>query len=229
MIDNDLYYTDNGLFFTQDIEIIKQLIKKGADINKDGSRALHNASMEKMRFLISEGINIHALAYGKENALFHSDIEQTKLLISLGVDIHQVANSGETCLFNAGLEKTKLLISLGIDVHKVNGFGRNALFRLNSRDKDKYEITKILLEQGINLHQVNSKNKDPLCVAKQLNVAKLLIDYGANIELFKKKEKNANSEYYNAVISYYEKKVLNSINIESLQKTKKLKKRIQRI
>lgn len=162
-----------------DIEVSRQLIENGADVNalnELGVMPLNAGTMkvnrifgavyffgsghqtEKQKQRIKRNVN-HAVA--KNNAI-------VKLLLEKGADINQLSRTGTPLMFAASnplnLEVVKLLLAAGADVNKIDENGETALFKALD---DKTIETLIAAGADVNIKNKNnqtylqSRNQEP--------------------------------------------------------------------
>lgn len=177
-----------------DIEEVKNLIAKGADVNgrENNSKnttplflAVENGNAEIVETLLNFGAKINARDDEKRTPLMKLDEDATpelvRLLIKHGAKVNLTDKQGNTALSLAveygRAEVLQELISNGADVNAQNNKGMTALMR--AAYDDNLEKVKILLLAGAN---VNLKNKEGETAFEQTtdeDVEKLLESYGA--------------------------------------------------
>jgi ankyrin repeat protein/serine/threonine protein kinase len=172
------------------MEIVKRLIEKGADLtvpNKEGQLPQEICESEEIMVVLEEAIsNKHALL----KAVQQIDFEKVKLLLeSPFTDINCVNEDGRTCLHFAcmseNLEMISLLLENGADPKILNNWhtevlGTSAFYCPN------VEIIKLLLQAGSRLDSVNIWGKTALfnaCESGNVEVARYLIERGAKVDL----------------------------------------------
>ena len=128
---------------------------------KTGSTSLHLASIgwcgvgvAVVRFLVSQGVDIHAKDHKGETPL-HATVhwgntknaEVAKFLISQGAKVNARDNSGNTPLWlaatgtmNKNIEVLEVLISSGADVNERNEKGESLLYKTLHRPGKKEEV-----------------------------------------------------------------------------------------
>jgi hypothetical protein len=144
----------------RDIDRIKSIISKGADVNakdRQGWTSLHTALMysskEVMELLISEGADVNA----KDNrgnsplhiAAIKGNADAASLLIDKGADINAKTDAEQTPLLFAAdyghKDVVELLITKGAD---VNAQARNDNALSLARSKNNNELVDLLLKHG---------------------------------------------------------------------------------
>lgn len=182
------------------IEIIKLLLDKGADVNmsdKAGYVALNhytriNGSKEIIEILLDRGSDTkYAVFYlGLDGGhsynlcmLTNDDyiVDNMPLIVSRGSDINYQSSSGRTALHVAAecgyKESVQTFISLGADANKVDEKGRTALHLASNVD-----AANILLKGGADVNKKDTYGNTPLVYAFEMRrkeVIKLLIANGA--------------------------------------------------
>lgn len=195
--------------------------------NVKNNRLYYEADLNNIKDLIKKGININNLNIYDENALFYSHTKdiKMKLLIDCGININQANIDGNTILLrtmiknqrfiNNKIRKGKrnieeapriyevsaipidrypneqqremlieLLINSGSDLNHTNKIAENALFYSN------YNISKLLINKKININQINIFGENALFFA-DIDVCKLLIKNGIN-----QKQKNIDNKTF---------------------------------
>lgn len=153
------------------------------------------AVLNGFNYVISEflnnGYDINFIDENNENALFTSlysnNLLTTKILIRNKININQININNENVLFYSILENnydfTKLLLDNGINVNQVDKDGNTPLFVAIINDNIKI-FTLLVTYKYIDLELVNKDGLTPLLYVlkhKKLNMAKLLIKSGCNI------------------------------------------------
>jgi ankyrin repeat protein/beta-lactamase regulating signal transducer with metallopeptidase domain len=182
-----------------DIEKVKSLLSKGADVNErdqNGRTALHYASershVEVANLLISHGANVNAMSSDRRMspdwrkplhyAAMSGDKRMVELLISKGADIDLVSEGGRRLWFEAmksptagGKEVVELLVAKGAEIPALH----LAAYR------GDLEKLKRLLEEGANVNAPAMYDITPLHAAANggnKDVVQLLIGRGANVD-----------------------------------------------
>ena len=175
------------------IEMIKLLLEKGADINGGTLMpALHTAIFKGPRkdlveLLIQQGADINVKdGWGHNTPLYYSignmlsttnndnsNVDIMKLLIDNGADvkmegntlIHLAARTGKT-------EVVQLLLEKGADISAKDDRGRTALHRIfdfSNSDSDKARLSKdmvgLLLAKGLDVNLKDKNGRTPLHLA----------------------------------------------------------------
>ena len=195
----------------KNIQKIKVLIEKGADVNAALMFAVNVQCpfINIVKLLIEKGADINTKnEYGSTaliTAALESSVDIVKFLIEKGADVNAKNNDGNTALIYAAgscftVDILKLLIEKGADVNIKNKKGLSALM---SATKEGYiKKVKILIEKGAH---INNKDKDKdgntllILAAKSgkkdsLALAKLLIERDADV--------NAKSKSGRTVLMY---------------------------
>jgi len=190
--------------YSTNVEILLELIKRGADINiKDpsGSTLLHLALTTEIAIaLINHGADINAtdefgytplhLAARKNNN------ELVKFLVDNGANLNTTNNLGMTPLhevasiinpFVSWNEKTLTIITLlnyGANINAKDNKGFTPLhFAISTKQLD---IVRILIENGADINAKSESGITPLHCAvmddqADINIIRILIENGANI------------------------------------------------
>ncbi len=132
-----------GTVYGQDLDLIKLLIAKGADVNAAGGRgetpldgAAGRGNLTIARLLIESGADLNPHAY-PEGTPLHNATEQNRqevarFLVERGARLSDKNQYGYTALHLAAIrgctELTKLLLERGADIHAGDRYGRTALF-----------------------------------------------------------------------------------------------------
>lgn len=154
--------------------------------NKYGNTALRNAmssqNYEIIKYLIEKGADIElisgtfgtALTY----AVFENDIEMVKIIVEAGANVNARGNDGNTALHStiwcSNYEIAKYLISKGADVNIKGGFGATPLIHAIISEQD-VEMVKIFIEAGADVNTIFSgespkyNGKSALQIAEELD------------------------------------------------------------
>jgi ankyrin repeat protein len=176
--------------FSEDANMIKMLVEKGADINR--TKALNYAIMTKniktVEFLLKHGASVNKSDEGSETALHiaveDGQIEIIKLLLANGADINAKDEMGETPLYSLihlpyDNELPRLLLDNGADPNTTS----NGTPILNAiADTQNEEFVEMLLKKGANVNSKDYQGNTPLQIASKYNnqgVINMLKKYGA--------------------------------------------------
>lgn len=155
-------------------DIIRLLVEKGANVNMiSGKRrplgyATFSNCFECVKILVENGANIN----GKDI------LGKTALMYSLAKRINLDKESNEVFLNE---EIIKYLLNNGANIEQKDDYGWTALFYSIEYGVPSI-IIKLLLDKGANLKNLSSINNTPLqiaCKRRNLEIIKLLFDYGA--------------------------------------------------
>lgn len=128
----------NAIYFIENLDVIKTLIKSGADVNcqdAEGCTPLHqvyNANLDVIKLLINHGADCNALNHSEEPPIFRmsqaEDAEnKIKELLDYGADLMYTKSNGENIMHTAGSEVIPFLIASGIDVNSRTNTGETPL------------------------------------------------------------------------------------------------------
>lgn len=168
----DGYFPLYDAVLKNNLEIIKLLLAKGADINKRTKSgysslelAVRHENIEIAEFLIKNGIDVNTVEedFGHsplyKAAITNNDLHMVKLLVENGANINQKDKYGESILYEAtayeNIEIVKFLVDNGVDVNIQNNDGCTALH--NAIYSERMDIAKILVDAGAD---VNLQDKD---------------------------------------------------------------------
>jgi len=180
------------------IETVKALLAKGADINaKDryGETALIREiggwrNIETVKTLLAEGADINAKDASGRTALMHAaeygKIEKVKILLAKGADVNAKDASGRTALICAAssgsIENIKILLTKGADINAKDEYWGTAL--IHAARSGSIENVKILLAEGADINAKGAKGDTALMYAVRsgsIEKVKILLAKGADI------------------------------------------------
>jgi len=176
------------------IEVVKLLIEKGADVNAKYSDenalilALKNGHTEVGKLLIEKGVEVNEKMRDGNTTLFlaleRGYIEVVKLLFDRGAEFKATERLLYNTLIlvsaNGHLEAVKFLIEMGAKVNTKDPY-QNTPLKMASRNGHT-EVAILLIEKDSEINAKESKRNTPLILAlenKHTEVAKLLIEKGA--------------------------------------------------
>ena len=190
-------------YVSNNIEMVKLLLARGADINAGPWPALDisiwNGRKDVFDLLIQRGADVNAKDKWGWTPLCHAvdndDLDSLKSLIAHGAIVDTKCSGGETALMSASAagrtQAVKLLLEAGANISAKDDRGQTALHRmLNVRHcnfqkyKPSKDIVELLLAKGAD---VNSKDKagwTSLHFAAESadgDIVKLLLNKGANV------------------------------------------------
>ncbi|MFC1793921.1 ankyrin repeat domain-containing protein [Planctomycetota bacterium] len=191
-------------YISDNIEMVKLLIARGADINAAGFQTPLEAAILSGRrdifdLLIQRGAGVNAKDKSGYTAAYMAihkdDIYFLNTLIANGVELNTKYRGGETLLQSAAItgrtESVKVLLEAGADVNAKNDNGHTALhYPLDIRNSDykKYKLSKdtllLLLNKGADVNLKDKKGRTPLHLAAEssnVEIIELLLDKGAEV------------------------------------------------
>lgn len=199
IITTSIYGTFYDAIRNNDIELVKEYIKKGADLDKvlkaeysyNGTPldlALYYEHRNITKLLLDNNLDL----YKKDHhGLIHwripyglMDIRGHKYLIELGYqppDDYKLSKL-MIAVIQSDYNKVKSLIKKGADINEKDNWSCTALFYA-LKDKN-IKIVKLLISSGAKINIVNKSKKTPLIIALENGASKvsmLLINKGANI------------------------------------------------
>ncbi len=199
---------------------VKQALADGADVDAKTSRGRtaliyacdYNASPQIAKFLIDNGADLDAQEEDRETALTYASmygrISIVKYLIDAGADVNKKGGYGRTPLHFAStpgnwsdhyLEIVKLLLEHRADPNALNSGGDNPLMELIWCDKFDLEIARLLIDYGTDLEYVGSFDKTALMRAADKGLLELVKIINEKI----KKSKNTSEELKSALLEAF--------------------------
>ncbi|MBN2315462.1 MAG: ankyrin repeat domain-containing protein [Sedimentisphaerales bacterium] len=178
-----------------DIDMVKVLLAKGANINGGYCPPLHTAVMKGpkdiVELLIQQGADINAkdkwgctpLYWSINNKVFPSDndnppIDSLHLLIANGADVNIEYGDGETALLLAAkagqTDTVRLLLEAGANINAKDDRGQNALhvmLDIRNASNNRYRLSKdtleLLLAKGADVNAKDNDGRTPLHLAAE--------------------------------------------------------------
>lgn len=183
----------------KNVEIMKLLLEKGADVNlanKMNMTALTMAVMynkaDAVKLLIENNADVNVVSTLNDQtplmfALQNKNNAIIKMLKEKVADINAKDSYGNTALLQAitidsvNMKEIKYLIANTNQINEFNDLGMSPLFK--AVGLDHIELVKYLLENGADINQKNYKGVDVLTIARKTKnnpeMIKLLQEYGA--------------------------------------------------
>ncbi len=191
-----------------DLEIIKLLVQKGANVNQDHNKGLSllqifciKSDYNTVSYLINKGADIHHVSQELDLSVimiaskYSQSAEIISLLINKGAKYDEINKDGYNCLllaceFNKSVEVLNLLLSYCVNIYeyymildrnkKLNEVTPLYLAALNENP----DIIKTLIHYGYEINYVDSFEMTPLFIAclynSNQNVIYELLTHGAN-------------------------------------------------
>lgn len=183
-----------------DIEQVKSLISKGADINakdEDGDTALHIAidhgRQDVVKPLLDKGADINTKTrYGGRTPLHQACLrgqtDTAELLIAKGADVNAIDSiwgaKPLACAAYEGHKNTvELLLSKGADINHKNRAGNTALS--DAAFRGNLDVVEFLIAKGAKVDEKNYYDATPVVRAVEeghVDTVKLLLAKGADIK-----------------------------------------------
>ena len=191
----------------ENIDEIKNLIKKGEDMNKEnknGTTALMMAASydrpEIVETLITSGVDIKTEDKHNSTALCEAAsndcYESMRLLVESGANVNQRGLNGNTPLIESvqkcNLEAVKLLVKSGADVNIENDYGCTALFYIVpfatydpylKEETNTLKIASLLIESGAQINKISDMGRTPLMWSARggdTEMVKFLLEKGSD-------------------------------------------------
>ena len=120
--------------YEDDIDTIRFLLDEGVNINVKNTTyetPLHVTQNEEIvRMLIAKGADVNAVDDYRMSPIFNKDIILAKILVESGADIHAKSNKGNTLLmwysYSGYIDGVRYLVGLGADANIKNIDGQTA-------------------------------------------------------------------------------------------------------
>lgn len=167
------------------IDIVRFLVGKGVDVNRNGTMLQWAASYGKnqnldiLKFLVEEcGADVNArwdrpIYYAAE----HGHLDRVKYLIEHGADVDGSLNILGAAVRGGDPDIVKLLLAHNIDI--VNTHGGVALNV--AVERGNLELAKILIEHGADIHFANDTVMCTAVSANKYPMVKFLLEQGLDI------------------------------------------------
>lgn len=188
--------------YNSDLNVIKLLVKAGADINSkdsDNQTILMIASQyasnpDIIEYLIDNGADVNAVDDDGYTALigaltYNSTPKVAEVLIKNRANVNVKNNLWDTPLMiatakNVDLSIVKKLVEKGADINAQTQEGLSALL-IASKMSDNPKLIGLLIKNGANLKQTTTAGADALLLASSNNknpeIVKTLLKHGADI------------------------------------------------
>lgn len=186
-------------------ERVEHWLEEGADLTQELANAVLAADVERIKFLVGKGADINARdAQGYapvQTAARNRRPDLIAALADLGADLNAADSDGMTPLIHAAMRNhvptVKMLLSRGADIEKANAQGYPPLALAIA--ENKFEVAKALMEAGASIDKPSGPDGlTPLMVAvsqvsageggrflpgstRPVDVARDLIKHGADV------------------------------------------------
>jgi len=179
------------------MKIAKLLVQAGADLESEDIvkntpllLATENGYHEIAQYYIEQGANIHHVDTQENTAAFlaasRGNEEVVRLLCHTDAINYQTKTNGTSVLQEAisrNHHDTALaILECGADVNTADNFKNTPLHAAVSR-KEAAEVVTALISKGANVNAKGLHGTTPLMKAVNLEMAKLLVEAGADIDL----------------------------------------------
>ncbi|MFB0552068.1 MAG: ankyrin repeat domain-containing protein [Phycisphaerae bacterium] len=171
-----------------DIEQIKMLISKGADINAKDEKentplcyAVKSGKMEVVQLLVEAGADVNAGSWPPLYVAVDEDnLAIAEYLIAHGADVNAVDEwtALQEAPYASSAEMVELLIAKGAD---INAGPWTALH--SAVDEGRRDITELLIAEGADVNAKDGEGRSPLHLAAwyQPDMVELLLAHGADV------------------------------------------------
>jgi len=169
------------------LKIIKLLVDNGAIINDSRifTKVVRKTNIETIRYLLSKGANINeeGAFCNAVGAQYKNTIKTVSFLINQGVDVNHKTSSGLTplhCAMNKRPEVVQLLIKKGANLEGEDKNKRTPIFKANTL------FISDLINAGANVNHVSKHGDTPLFISLIQYSGRTvipLIDGGADINI----------------------------------------------
>lgn len=183
--------------------LIKLLLENGADKDMVLSSAVGGDSVDIVKMVISQGVDINKKSDGGYSPLMKASVNgyhgMVKLLLDNGADIHAVNDSGETVLmmgaFKGNSEVVKVFLEKDIDIEAKDNNGKTAL--IYAAEGSHKDIVNLLLQKKANVNAEDNSERTALLIASEngnKDILEILLANGADVN-------NKNSKGWTALMS----------------------------
>jgi ankyrin repeat protein len=182
--------------FQHDLEAIKRLVAKGADINvKDWNgqpmlwHAVGSKNLEIVQWLLEKGAKINAKNDIGRTALMYANDTTVQILLTHGAKIEEKDDRGWTALMHAAAggqtAVIKTLLAHGANIHAKDGYGINVLmssfYGVTLSNDKRFETIKLLLANGVKVNETDRSGSSAILSAlANPAIVEILLVAGAN-------------------------------------------------
>ncbi len=171
------------------LQIIEDLVSKGADVQARDNQALVEASnsrhLQILKYLISKGADVQARDnYSLITASHDGNLQLVEYLVSKGANVQAqnnqaLINASRNAIMNGDFKMIKYLVSKGADVKAQDNKALSTVSRICN-----LQITEYLVSKGANAYKINPMFMDKE-IKKYKNIIIKLLEEN-NYDLYKK-------------------------------------------
>jgi ankyrin repeat protein len=179
---------------TNDLDKVKELVEKGADVNDivNGQYiimyAVQNSNIDIVTYLVEKGANVNVKDSDGETLLMYAvrnlDLATVKFLVEKAADVNESGNYGQTVLMiqpfkygqkgNWDLEIFKYLVESGAKISAVDSNGATVL--MHAISNGSLDVIKYLVEGSVDVNE-HDKNGQTALMYAALVGDRAIIDY----------------------------------------------------
>lgn len=191
--DNGMPYTFSIIFYRGNHDLIKLLVKRGADVNARGPAkqtllfsAAATSDEDLAKLLVGKGADVNAQDNNGDTPLFWAmdNPNIADILLENGADFNHSNSYNQTPLVRAvkNAKIFKRLINKGADVQQTDA--QNSTLMHHAAKEGSPEIVDLLLKAGLDINAKNAQGTSPVKVAfsnQRPDMIQYLLDKGARL------------------------------------------------